>query len=102
MRSPTSLERVIEILEQKGFTADQVAHMCNNLTKNSFEMLYAAAIKLYTTEDFAEIEACTTDVAKNKKVLEIYAMRTGNNPYDDLDMLIEKFANEFIALHGSR
>lgn len=102
MRTPTSFEQVITILEQQGFTADQISHMCSHLMENSLSMLYSSAVQRFTEEDFAVIDACKSKGEANRKMFEIYKLRTGKNAYDDMDTLIEKFATEFITLHGNR
>ena len=97
MQSPTPLQKVISLLEKLGHTEDEIGEICGKLTQNAFSMLYTKAVAALYETDFKIIEDCVTDEQANKKIMELYEVRTGRNPYTDMNLYLEKFAETFIS-----
>ena len=96
MDNTPNLQKVVEILKAKGWTDEQIANMSSDLMKKASSLLYTSAIATFTEEDMVAIEACETDEDANKKILELFQLRTGKNPQEELNGFLTKFAEEFI------
>lgn len=94
---PASLQQVIDILQKKGYTEDQIADTTADLTKAAFTTLYSNAMAAFTEEDVQMIENCETDEEANKKIMELYKLRTGKDPQEEMNKFLEKFAKDFTA-----
>ncbi|HBQ50620.1 hypothetical protein A3B42_01845 [Candidatus Daviesbacteria bacterium RIFCSPLOWO2_01_FULL_38_10] len=91
------LQQVADILKQKGSTDEQIARFLAELTKANFAKFYTAAMTMFTDEDMATIEACTSEEHANEKIKELYQLRTGKNPQEEMQKFLDDFAIGFIA-----
>lgn len=91
------LQQVADILKQKGSTDEQIAQFLGELTKVNFAKFYTQAITIFTDEDMAAIEACTSEVQVNEKIKELYKLRTGRDAQVEMQRFLDDFAIGFIA-----
>ncbi|MBA3724112.1 MAG: hypothetical protein H0W89_04470 [Candidatus Levybacteria bacterium] len=96
MQTSNPLQKVILLLEEQGYTDDQVGDICGSLTKNAFSMLYTKAVSDFLDEDFQAIEDCASDEEANKKIMDVYTLRTGQDPYADMHIYLKAFAQTFL------
>lgn len=95
-QNPT-LENVIDILKNKGWTDEQIVELTNNITKTSFARLYEQALASFTNEDIKAVEACQTQEETNEKIRQIYTLRTGKDPNQEAQKFIANFVQGFMA-----
>lgn len=95
MQPHPSLRKLVIFLREKGYSDDEIADIAEELAKKSSLMLYTNAMAAFTEEDVAAVEKCETDEKANEKIIELYALRTGRNPMEELNLFLTKFAEEF-------
>jgi hypothetical protein len=92
----TPLQLAIELLRQQGCTDDNIADVAAELTTASLDLLFSSAMAAFSEEDMQQIEACPTDEEANTKIMELYVLRTGKNPSEQLESFLQTFAKEYI------
>jgi hypothetical protein len=97
MQTPTPLQQVIAILEKKGYSPEQIAEMCTSLTRETFAYLYTEAMTVFTDEDMEKIEQTSNEDETSKLILQLYRERTGKDPYEELNKLLDTYCKSFIA-----
>lgn len=95
-QNPT-LENIIEILKNKGWTDEQIVELTNNITKTSFARLYEQALTSFTDEDMKAVEACQTQEEANEKIRKFYTLRTGKDPDQEAQKFVADFCQGFMA-----
>ncbi len=95
----TKLEKVINILNEKGYTEGQIAYFVQNLTKTNFARAYVEAMATFTKEDIAKIENTTSQEQADKIIAEIYTQRTGKNANIEAQKFIEVFCEGFLKAY---
>ncbi|MDP3724453.1 MAG: hypothetical protein Q8R11_02340 [bacterium] len=90
------LQQILAILQQKGWTDDQLAQLTTDLTKAAFSKLYSEAMTSFTEEDLQAIEACADQVAANVEIQKRYQMRTGRDAQADMQQFLDTFAQGFM------
>lgn len=97
MDQDTRLQKVIDVLQEKGYTEAQVAEFVQNLTKSNFAKAYAEAMSSLTDEDLAKIEATKTQDEANQVIAELYTLRTGKDPKEEAQRFLDIFCDGFLA-----
>lgn len=92
-----SLQKLVAILKAKGFSDDKIADIGVEMAKNAFMLMYSNGVAAFTEEDVKAIDACETEDKGNEKIAELYALRTGKNVQDDLNVFLTKVAEEYMA-----
>jgi len=99
MNQQNTLQRVTDILKEKGSTDEQIIEFIENLMKQCYADLYTSAMEEFTDEDLAAIEAISDDEESKKKIKEIYIARFGKDPdvviQDNLEAFVNGFAEEY-------
>lgn len=73
----TNLQKVVDILKEKGSSDEQIAQFLADLTKASFSKLYADGVAVFTETDLKLIESCKDQTAANNVIRQKYLERTG-------------------------
>lgn len=55
---------------------------------------------LFTEENMKAIEAAPDDLEANKKIREIYKLKTGRDPEEEMQKFMDDFAQGFLAEHA--
>lgn len=88
--------QVLKILQEKGYSEDQIIKITTDLSKLSFSRLYSEAMLSFTPEDLQIIEDCQTDELANEKIKDLYKLRTGKDPDAEAKKFLEVFSEEFL------
>lgn len=90
------IQQVIEIMRSQGYTDEQISELSAELAKNAYAQLYTEAMASFTEEDLTALDACATDEEANQKIQELYPLRTGQDPEQQVQQFIELFAQNFL------
>lgn len=90
-----SLAQVVDVLQQKGYSEDQIAEILADLTRASYEKLYSQALLALTDEDLTSIEKAE-DKDVNDEIRYFYKLRTGMDPEEEANKFLADFAKGFL------
>jgi hypothetical protein len=91
----SNLQKVIEILAQKGFTDEQIADFCVDITKAAYMHMHVKMVELLPSEELDRIETLLDEQA-DSEMKRLYKEKTGQDVQEELDAFIKKFSNAFI------
>lgn len=97
MQTNPTLLKLVVFLKGKGFSEDKIADTAVEMTKSAFMLVYTNAMASFTEEDVKAVEDAETDEKANEKIAELYALRTGKNMQDVLNVFLTKVAEEYMA-----
>jgi hypothetical protein len=60
-------------------------------------LLYTNAVAVFTEEDINAIEAAETDEKANEKIVELYALRIGKDPQEQVNVFLTKVAEDYMV-----
>lgn len=92
----SKFQEVILVLQQKGWSQDQIAELTTELQKSAFNQFYVEAMAAFTDDDFDQIEKIEDESAAQQKVKELYQERTGKNPDEEASKFFDVFADGFL------
>ena len=90
------IQEVLTVLQEKGYTEDQIAQVVDQLGQMAFNQLYAASEALFEDDDYVAIAEATTPEEAQKKIFEIYEERTGSDPQAQLTTFLDTVATNFL------
>lgn len=88
--------QVLKILQEQGYSEEEIVKITTDLSKLSFSRLYSEAMLSFTPEDLQIIEDCQTDGLANEKIKDLYTLRTGKDPDTEAKTFLENFSDEFL------
>lgn len=97
MDQQTKMQKVVEIMKEKGASDEQVSQFLLELTKTNFARLYTTSMTVFTEEDMQAIEACPDQESANEKIKMLYNLRTGRSSAEETEKFLEDFATGFLA-----
>lgn len=92
----TSLQQVITVLQEKGYSEEQVSSMVVEVTKQGYAQIYAQLEAVLTDEDAQEIEKCETQEQANETIKRLYKLRIGQDAEEFMKQHINNFATGFL------
>jgi trans-2-enoyl-CoA reductase len=95
-QQPSKMQQVLAVLQEKGYTDDQIAEVMDQIGQMAFNQLYAASEALFEDEDFVEIGEAANPEGLQKKIFEVYEKRTGENPQVQLNTFLDTVATNFL------
>lgn len=102
MNNQHNLSQVIEVLKKLNYTDEQIAEFCNDISQQGFANLYQEAMNVFTEEDLVAIEACASDEEANQKIKELYTLRTGKNPDEEMQKFLSTFSEGFLKEYENK
>ena len=91
------MQKVVEVMKEKGATDEQISLFLTELTKTSFARIYTAGIVNFTEEDMQAIEACPDQESSNEKIKMLYNLRTGRSAAEETQKFFDDFATGFLV-----
>ena len=97
MDEQTKMQKVVDVMKEKGSTDEQVSQFLTELTKSAFARIYTTGMASFTEEDMQAIEACPDQESANEKIKILYNLRTGRSAAEDTQKFLDDFAQGFLA-----
>lgn len=97
MDQQTKMQKVVEVMREKGATDEKISAFLTELTKASFARFYTTGMAVFTEEDMQAIEACQSEEESHRKIKELYALRTGQDAEQATQKFLDDFAQGFLA-----
>ena len=95
-QEPSKMQQVLAVLQEKGYTEDQIAEVMDQIGQMAFNQLYAASEALFEDEDFVAIGEAANPEELQKKIFEVYEKRTGESPQVQLNTFLDTVATNFL------
>lgn len=92
-----SLQKVLTILQEKGYTDDQLADFTENLTQSAFARLYGTLMASLTEDELIMLDGISDQEQANAKIKELYLTQVGKDPETEIATIIGDFANGFLV-----
>lgn len=96
MDKKTKMQRVIDILKEKGSTDEQIAQFLTDLSKTNFARFYTQAMASFTDDDMRVIERCKEEEVETE-IKTRYQLRTGKDPQVEMQKFLDDFGTGFLA-----
>ncbi len=97
MQQNLSVEKLFIFLQARGFSEDKIADIGVQLTRSAFMLLYTNAVAVFTEEDIKAIEDAEIERQANEKIVELYALRIGKDPQEQVNVFLTKVAEDYMA-----
>ncbi|EKE03838.1 MAG: hypothetical protein ACD_20C00144G0003 [uncultured bacterium] len=97
MNEQTKMQKVIDVMKEKGSTDEQVSEFLTELTKSAFARIYTVGMASFNEEDMQAIEACSDQNAANEMIKKLYNLRTGRSATEETQKFLDDFATGFLA-----
>lgn len=90
------LNQVVQILQEKGATEEQITQVLTEVNKTAFARLYTEAMTVFTEEDLKAIEECTGQEEANFEIMTRYSEKTGKNAQEVMQNYLDIFSDKFL------
>ena len=92
----TKFEEVIQVLQSKGWDNEKIAELTAELQKAAFNQFYAEATMSFTDADLDDLDEIEDDDEAQKKIKELYKLRTGKDSDEESARFFDVFAEGFL------
>lgn len=83
-------------LQKSGKTPQEIEAIADELAEAAFKLLFANAMAAFSEEDIKTIEDTKDEQEANLTIMELYKLRTGKNPADELQQLLDKVIKTYL------
>ncbi len=83
-------------LQKSGKTPQEIETIANTLAEAAFKLLFANSMAAFSEEDIKSIEDTKDEQEANLTIMELYKLRTGKNPADELQQLLDKAIKTYL------
>lgn len=90
------MQEVVNVLQEKGSTEEQITQVLTEAAKTAFAKLYAEAMTVFTEEDLKAIEQCAGQEEANFEIMTRYTDHTGKNAQEVMQGYLDIFADKFL------
>lgn len=90
------LNQVVQILQGKGATEEQITQVLTEVNKTAFAKLYTEAMTVFSEDDLKAIEECTGQEEANFEIMTRYSEKTGKNAQEVMQNYLDIFADKFL------
>jgi glutamyl-tRNA reductase len=90
-----SVRKVISFLQEKEYSDDDIARLCEDMIMEAYDEFYMKAKSVMSQDDMHTI-ASLPEFAANAEISRIYTKVTGTDPQEEISKLVQKHADELI------
>jgi hypothetical protein len=94
--------QVVDLLKQDGNTNQQVWEFLAELSQQMTNKVFTDVFTTFDEEDLKKIARSTSPQQANFKIRLLYLNKTGKNPDDEVQDLLDKFSDKFLEEYEKR